>query len=97
MKYRKQNDVDAFQLTYGVAVGKESIPSWAKDLGKEDRLRIQVTNKIEDSQKALLVEYEGENISGFTNVDANDWIVLDNGELKAYSDKDFKNEYRAVQ
>ena len=62
--------IEAFQLTYEVAKGKESIPKWAATAEKEGKIKVQFTDKIHNSQSALVSTLEG-----IMQANANDYII----------------------
>lgn len=92
-KFRKKPIViEAFQLTYDVAKGKESIPEWAAYDEKEGKIKVQFTDKIHNSQHALISTLEGE-----MRANANDWIIQGvNGEIYPCKPDIFEKTYEKV-
>lgn len=92
-KFRKKPVViEAFQLTYNVAKGKESIPTWAKEQSENGTLKVTVIDKIENSQFASIKTLEGE-----MRADANDWIIQGvNGEIYPCKPDIFTKTYEAL-
>jgi len=71
LKFQKKPVViEAFQLTYEVAKGKEPVPQWAVDAQKNGALKIIVTDKLHGSQYGII-----ETLEGKMEANANDWII----------------------
>lgn len=92
-KYRKKPvEVEAFQLTYGVAKGNESIPDWGVNALREGGIVIHLTDGIHGSQYAFIDTLEGK-----MRADAEDWIIRGvEGEIYPCKPHIFKATYNKV-
>ena len=62
--------IEAFQLTYNAARGRELVPVWAVQAVKDGIIQISYTDKIEGSQTGVIKTPDKDIF-----VSPNDWII----------------------
>jgi len=94
-KFRKKPVViEAFQLTYGVAKGREKAPEWfVKKANENKEIKVFVTDKLEGSQYC-----EIQTLEGVMTANANDFIIQGvQGEIYPCKPEIFEATYEAVE
>jgi len=92
-KYRKKPVViEAFQLSFEMASGKETVPSWFLDALAKKEVEVRYTDKINNSQYTLISTLEG-----VMRGNADDYIIQGvNGEIYACKPDIFEKTYELV-
>lgn len=92
-KYRKKPVViEAFQLTYEQAIGKENVPIWFSEAVDKGYVKVFVTDKIHGSQYCSIKTLEGEMIAS-----KDDFIIQGvNGEIYPCKPDIFEKTYDIV-
>lgn len=68
--------IQAFQLTYDRSIGKDTVPIWFAKALKDGVIRHSVTLDMPTSQYAEIITPDGT-----LTAEANDYIILDNGNF----------------
>jgi len=92
-KFRKKPVIiEAFQLTYEMAKGREEVPEWFYSATDKEEVKVFVTDKINDSQYC-----EIKTLEGTMRADAKDFIIKGiNGEIYPCKPEIFEKTYEEV-
>jgi len=89
---KKQVVIEAFQLSYRMALGQEPAPAWFVDACDRNKISVHVTDKILYSQYCIISTLEGK-----MKADAGDFIIQGvNGEIYPCKPDIFEKTYEAI-